>query len=473
MKKFLRFFVRFFYTIYFYGIFILLSNIYYLYGWIFLKNNKDAWRHHALRALDVIFYIGGIRVSATGLTNIPKGPAIFSANHQSYLDGLIVFYTTRSCFTAIIAPFSEFPGVITKWFVRMQYISIGRSLFEDWRYKGVLEHDKAVAKATELVKSGESLLIFPEGARELHGHLIPFHTGVAKVAIATEIPVVPIVLERLNKMMPPHTFMLTPTRLKVSVQKPVMLHEISKDPLEDTRALEKIIKNHLPASYFSEESMPHYLAGKRAAFFDLDGTLTRKDIYTYIILKYFREHVSLRSFLLLSHLAYKKLSENHGRFYQDAIRLLKNVSVLELTEKAPQILHVKRDEIFYPAMIELLELHRQEGNLIFILSEEPEQILNVAAHFLNVPAYGTETECIAGKFTGKIMGPIMKDGFKRAKMIELAHKYRIDLSKSYAYGNSWHDYAMLRSSAHPAVVNPVKTLRARAKELSFKIIKMV
>ncbi len=467
----LKFLWRVVYSIYFYAAFFVFSNCFYWYGVVRGLTSHEEWRMLGLKALDVIFACICIRVDVRGREHIPDEPVIFCANHQSFLDGLIVFYIIRRPFTAITAPYHIFPGNLAHWFLRMGYISIGRDLFEELRYKGTLEHSKSVHEGVKILQRGESLLIFPEGKREFQKRLLPFHGGVVKIAHDAKVPIMPITITGLDTLFPYGSVLLTPVTLGAVIEKPLRLREHGDSLLKETTRLEEIIRTHLPARYCDEHSFPRYPQGKRAAFFDLDGTLTRSNIYQGIIMRYFYRHVTLRTFALLVHLAVKRIVRKHGRFYQDAIRLLKGIAVADLVQNVPALLARNTDTIFYPEMLQLLELHKKEGNLVFIISEEPEGILGPVLHFLHTPGFGTATEIVHGRFNGKVVGHIMKDEVKRDKVIALAHEHNLDLEKSFAYGNSWHDYAMLRTVGHAALVNPERTLKKRGKQLGFKIIR--
>ncbi|OHB25281.1 MAG: hypothetical protein A2542_03320 [Parcubacteria group bacterium RIFOXYD2_FULL_52_8] len=456
---------------YFYATFLVWSQLFYGYGVLRGTKTPLEWRLIALRALDIIFTLTGVGVRVRGREHLPEGPVVFCANHQSFIDGLILFHVLRRPFTAITAPAGMFPSVLAKWFGKMGYITIGRDLFEELRYKGALEHGKSIRAAVRVLERGESLLIFPEGKREFTQRLLPFHAGVAKIAHDAKVPIIPITIEGLDVLFPHHSWLLSPARVQAIIEKPVFLHKNGAGIMTEVRELEDVIRKHLPARYFAAASVPMALTGKRAAFFDLDGTLTRKNIYQYIIMRYFRMHVSIRSLVLLLHLATKRLTKKHGYFYLAAVRLLTGIKITELLEGAQDMFSREHERIFYPEMLALLESHRRAGNSIFILSEEPDEILNAVLLYLNVPGFGTEAETSRGRFTGTMHGHIMKDDVKREKMLELARAHHVDLSKSFGYGNSWHDYAMLRTVGHVTVVNPERSLRKRARQLGYRIIK--
>lgn len=457
--------------------FLIVSHLYFYAGHLrfghFRRNphNRDKWRQHALHFVDTLFFLTCVRVRAEGLEHIPEDTVVFTANHQSYLDGLIVFHVIRRPFTAVTGPFEIFPHIVHEWFSHMGYMSVARDVFEELRYRDTVRLGRAVDHCVDLLRNGTSILIFPEGRREFKKHLLPFHLGVARMCLDAAAPAVPVVLEHVDTFLPATKHLLTPTRINVTIGRPVKLWEVSRNELVDTMYLERVLKKQLPESYFTERSAPHYVHGVRAAFFDLDDTLTRHNVFVRLTERYLLAHPNIHFFGKLLLVMYKGLTMQHGYFYRAAMRTLRGIRVAEFLRGYRAFLKLHKHNLFHPQMLELLESHRQKGNCVFIISEEPQDILDPIGELLGVPCFGTELEKKSGAFTGEVVGHIMKDEYKRDKVLELAHEYGIDLEKSYAYGDSYHDYAMLRSIGHAALVNPHSGFGTRCKKLGMRIIR--
>lgn len=58
---------------------------------------------------------------------------------------------------------------------------------------------RAIDAAVDILKSGNSLLIFPEGTRARHGDFLPPRPGAGMVAIRSKAPVVPAYINGSNK----------------------------------------------------------------------------------------------------------------------------------------------------------------------------------------------------------------------------------------------------------------------------------
>jgi len=75
-----------------------------------------------------------------------------------------------------------------------------------------------------------------------------------------------------------------------------------------------------------------------------------------------------------------------------------------------------------------------------------------------------------GIFTGELSSPPIADEHKAALIREYAQRYGIDLTRSFAYGNSLGDAPMLECVGHPVAVNPDKRLRRSATERGWRVV---
>jgi len=68
---------------------------------------------------------------------------------------------------------------------------------------------------------GYSLLIFPEGTRSKDGNLLPFKKGVGRIAIDTQLPLLPVILEGSDRISRPHSKVFHPGRVSVRILEPI------------------------------------------------------------------------------------------------------------------------------------------------------------------------------------------------------------------------------------------------------------
>ncbi|HVW81257.1 MAG TPA: lysophospholipid acyltransferase family protein [Mycobacteriales bacterium] len=124
-----------------------------------------------------------------GSDRVPRsGPVILAANHLSYVDpltlGLFVFESGRT--PKFLAKSSLFEHPLTK------PILVGANQIPV--YRGTADAANALAAAVEALEDGECLLIYPEGSATRDPDCWPMkaRTGVARLALETGAPVIPI-----------------------------------------------------------------------------------------------------------------------------------------------------------------------------------------------------------------------------------------------------------------------------------------
>ncbi|HSV38422.1 MAG TPA: lysophospholipid acyltransferase family protein [Nocardioidaceae bacterium] len=159
------------------------------------------------------------RPQTEGLEHIPSdGPAILASNHLSYADWLFMPLTLprRVSFVAKAEYFTT-PGIkgwLQKTFFRGSgQIPIDRS--------GADAAQGALISAKRVLDEGELFGIYPEGTRSHDGRLYRGKTGVARLALETRVPVIPVAVIGTDVVAPPGKKFGTITRPKVRFGKPL------------------------------------------------------------------------------------------------------------------------------------------------------------------------------------------------------------------------------------------------------------
>jgi len=163
---------------------------------------------------------------------------IIVTNHQSLLD-ILVLYRLFAHFKWV-SKIENFHIPIVGWNMRLnRYIEINRG-----KTKSFL---KMMRDCENNLLSGSSILIFPEGTRSEDGKLGTFKQGAFKLAIKTNIPILPIVLDGTAKALPKNGFILrNRSNIKVKV-----LNEISPESFasmssqELTKIVRSVMENEL------------------------------------------------------------------------------------------------------------------------------------------------------------------------------------------------------------------------------------
>jgi 1-acyl-sn-glycerol-3-phosphate acyltransferase len=157
--------------------------------------------------------LGGWRVEAGGLENLPPGGAVLVSNHQSLAD--------IPLFLSVV------PGEV-RFLAKRELGRIplfGRALAGS----GNLLVDRAdprdgahlLAEASRRLSGGLRLVVFPEGTRSRDGVVGPFKGGAFLLAKRASVPVVPVRIDGGREALPKGSYRFRPARLSLVVLPPL------------------------------------------------------------------------------------------------------------------------------------------------------------------------------------------------------------------------------------------------------------
>ncbi len=107
---------------------------------------------------------------------------------------------------------------------------------------------KSLDEAAEKIKTGASVLIFPEGTRSSDGNLLPFKGGAILLAIKANVPVVPVTFLGSYDVLPKDTLLAKPGTITVKVGKPIdSSHYSTKERNVLAKRVHEIIDDTLQA----------------------------------------------------------------------------------------------------------------------------------------------------------------------------------------------------------------------------------
>lgn len=139
----------------------------------------------ALKGILTPVLYGGYRIEVHGRDRIPKhGPVILAMNHRSFMDSIFVPLIIRRRVT-FVAKAEYFDDIKTAWFFR----ACGQIPV---RREGGDAGERALQTALSVLNAGGVFAIYPEGTRTRDGYLHRGHTGIARLALRSGAPIVPI-----------------------------------------------------------------------------------------------------------------------------------------------------------------------------------------------------------------------------------------------------------------------------------------
>lgn len=111
---------------------------------------------------------------------------------------------------------------------------------------------KSMAEGAKLIQERHiSVLLFPEGGRTEIG-MRPFREGAAYIAIKAGVPVVPVGLVNVRRVLPMHSVLLRPGEIEVNIGDPI---DTSKMTLHDRGRLNEILQERV-AELAGESAVP-------------------------------------------------------------------------------------------------------------------------------------------------------------------------------------------------------------------------
>lgn len=138
---------------------------------------------------------GIYRPRAKGVENIPEaGGVILAANHLSFVDSLFMpLMAPRD--VVFLGKADYFESWRTAWFFKaVNVIPVRR--------EGGSAGEAAILAGIRALREGRVVGIYPEGTRSPDGHIYRGKTGVARMALEAQVPVIPVGIFGTPEIMP-------------------------------------------------------------------------------------------------------------------------------------------------------------------------------------------------------------------------------------------------------------------------------
>ncbi|MEE9614366.1 MAG: lysophospholipid acyltransferase family protein [Thermodesulfobacteriota bacterium] len=140
-----------------------------------------------------ILMLAGVKVEVRGLENIPAGTVILASNHRGTFD-IPVLQANLPVPFHWVAKKGLFDVPIIGWTMRLAgYVPI--------HMDGAAKAFRSISDASEKLKAGTSLFMFPEGTRNVKDELLPFKRGCFMLAVKSGVPIVPIAISGTRDIM--------------------------------------------------------------------------------------------------------------------------------------------------------------------------------------------------------------------------------------------------------------------------------
>lgn len=176
------------------------------------------------RTMKLLFHTS-LKTRVFGIENIPEGPAMLVANHVSIIDW--------SAITSVLGHHHKNTYCLGKdKFLSgpiIRPISTGAGIV-------VFNLDKepklALQKLANILEQGNKAALFPEGTRSRTGELLEFKKSFAILAKEKKVPVIPICLKGIDKVLPPgKKFPKLGVKIEIHFLKPIPTDKLSYEEI--------------------------------------------------------------------------------------------------------------------------------------------------------------------------------------------------------------------------------------------------
>lgn len=198
------------------------------------------------------------RPKVTGLRHVPStGPVIIASNHLSFSDSIFMpLVVSRKVTFLAKSEYFTSPGI--KGFIKkITFIALGQVPVDR---SGGKRSEAALLTGLRLLRENHCLGIYPEGTRSPDGRLYKGRTGIARMAIESAAPVVPVAMFNTAEIQPTGQVVPKVRRVEMVFGEPMyfsgdatdqnLLRDVTNQIMEKIAELSK--QEYVPNMYASE-----------------------------------------------------------------------------------------------------------------------------------------------------------------------------------------------------------------------------
>lgn len=208
--------------------------------WTLVTGNADLLYELGMIGARTAVRLAGIRIEVEGRERLdPKKTYVFMANHISNVDPPIVIPALPQRTSVLVKKELFRIPVLGRAMKLASLVPVDRS-----------NRDAAIAsmhRAAEVVRSGISMMIFPEGTRSYDGRLLPFKKGPFYLAIESGAPIVPVTILGTREIMPKRSRVIHPGTARLIFHPPIHPEEFS-----DREELMEVVRDRIAGALPAE-----------------------------------------------------------------------------------------------------------------------------------------------------------------------------------------------------------------------------
>ncbi|WML34015.1 HAD-IB family hydrolase [Clostridium sp. OS1-26] len=203
-----------------------------------------------------------------------------------------------------------------------------------------------------------------------------------------------------------------------------------------------------------------------SSFFDIDGTLYREGLIAEVFKKLVKYEIipSDRWYKEVKP-EYEKWDKRQGNYDNYLLKMadiyieaIKGLHKSQIEFIARNVVSQKGDRV-YTFTRDRIKWHKERGHKVITVSGSPAELVREMAIKHGFDDYKGAIYLMDKDevYTGEVL-PMWDSESKRNAIDELIKKYNIDISQSYAYGDTAGDFSMMQMVKYPVCVNPTREI---------------
>ena len=211
-----------------------------------LWDKSGRQQHSVARAWAAsLLWISYSPVTIVGAEKLRHHPvAVYASNHLSYMDTPVLFAKLPFQFR-ILAKQSLWKIPFVGWYLERS----GQVPVDSRSPRSAVA---GLLRGVATLKAGLPLVLFPEGARSIDGHLQTAASGCAFMAIRAGVPLIPIALIGTYELLPIHVYSLRPRAVKILVGEAISTEGLTT---KDAEALTERLFAAISTMYYEHSDL--------------------------------------------------------------------------------------------------------------------------------------------------------------------------------------------------------------------------
>lgn len=191
-----------------------------------IDEHREMINREVKKWASALLKLAGVTVEVEGIEHIPTDrQVLFISNHQGNFDIPILLASLDTPHALLAKAEIQKIPLIRTWMRHLECVFVDRD--------NPRQAVASIHQAVDILESGRSMIIFPEGTRSKGDTVGEFKAGSFKIAAKAKVPLVPVVIDGSYKAMESNKMWIHPAHVKVKILPLVEVADLSKEEIKE------------------------------------------------------------------------------------------------------------------------------------------------------------------------------------------------------------------------------------------------